>query len=71
MRLPIQRFYYTLCALLLVIAFMSQTTEAQKPKQTSTGSIVAGKSAGQVKIGDTKNQVFQLYPRLKRSDYYE
>lgn len=70
MKQIIQRFSYAAWAFFFLVSLMGQVAvDAQTPKQDSNNFIMAGKSVGKIKIGDTKDQVFKLYPKLKRGDY--
>lgn len=69
-----KRFIYFLFCLVLSLSatlLIVQPINGQTAKRSSIALIIPGQSVGQIKIGDSLERVFQLYPRLKRGDYYE
>lgn len=66
--------YCKTAAIFLILIFLCFSADAQTRKGAGVTSsaktfIVAGKSVGRVNVGDTVNRVFQLYPKLKRTNY--
>ena len=66
--------YFKTAAFFLVLIFTCWSVDAQTrkgvvPASSAKTVIVSGKSVGRINVGDTLDQIFQLYPKVKRSSY--
>lgn len=75
MRSAIYRSFFLPSAYLLLMALICESPAyaqtSKRPSAAATANIItAGESVGQVKMGDTIEHIFQLYPKIKRNEFY-